>query len=63
MKSKAPVERYLVKDHITVIPETWTGLPLQGNPESLNQRIKLSKGTTLGPPMDLGVATPRYSKR
>lgn len=63
MSNKAPVEKYLEKDHITVIPESWTGLPVRGNPERLKQGIKLSKGTKLGPQMDLGVATARYCKR
>lgn len=60
---KAAVEKYLEKDHITVIPAAWTGLPILGDPERLKQGIQLSKGTRLGPPMDLGVATARRNPR
>lgn len=63
MSSKARVEKYLKKHYITVIPEVWTGLPLYGDPERLKQGIKLSKGTRLGPQIDLGAATPRFRKR
>lgn len=62
MSSKAPIEKYLTKDHITVIPKVWTGLPSQ-DPKNMEKRIPLSKGQILGPPMDLGAATPHYSKR
>ena len=60
---KAAVEKYLEKDTITVIPTAWTGLPILGDPERLKQGIQLSKGTRLGPPMDLGVATARRNRR
>lgn len=63
MSSKAAVEKYLKKDYITVIPEVWTGLPVSGDPERLKKGIKISKGTRLGPQMDLGAATPNYVKR
>ncbi|MDE2342318.1 MAG: hypothetical protein KGL63_02825 [Betaproteobacteria bacterium] len=62
-RARAPIEKYLVKDYITVIPDVWTGLPSQGDPERLKQGIKLSKGQILGPPMDLGVATPGLRRR
>lgn len=60
---KAAVEKYLDRDYITVIPTAWTGLPILGDPEWLKQGMQLSKGTRLGPPMDLGVATARSNRR
>ena len=60
---RAPIEKYLEKDYITVIPKVWTGLPSRGDPERPNQRIKLSKGQILGPPLDLGAATPGLHRR
>ena len=62
-RARAPIEKYLEKDHITAIPKVWTGLPSWGDPERLNEGIKLSKGQILGPPLDLGVATPRLHRR
>ncbi len=38
---------------------TRPGLPPRGDPERLKQGIQMSKGRILGPPADLGVATPQ----
>lgn len=62
-RARAPIEKYLERDYITVIPKVWTGLPYRGDPERLNQGIKLSEGQILGPPADLGVATPGLHRR
>ncbi len=42
---------------MTRTPRVWTGLPIQGDPARFKQGIKVSKGSILGPPLDLRPAT------
>ena len=48
---------------MTSTPKVWTGLPIVGDPKRFANGIKVSRGSILGPPLDLRQASPQYLKK
>lgn len=48
---------------MTRTPRVWTGLPIVGDPARFKKGIQLSKGSILGPPLNLRQPSPDYLKK